>query len=367
MSASAHKASDSYLTLTRTGSDSAAISGRWDISLRDLDNAITLDTNGDGDISWGEVRAKHRSIADYALSRLTVEASGASCSITAGEQLIEQHSDGAYTVLLFTGNCPRAGAALMVDYRLLFDIDPQHRGLLQYVEAGAASSVIFGLDSHRQSIGDAEAGRFEQLRQYVRDGVWHIWLGFDHILFLLSLLLPAVLLRRGQTWLPATSFGAVAIDVAKVVTAFTVAHSITLTLATLGVVSPNARWIESGIALSVALAALNNIFPLVRHGRWVAAFGFGLIHGFGFASALNNLGLPTGSLVLSLFGFNAGVELGQLAIVALFLPVAFALRGTWAYRRAVLTGGSVAVAAIASVWLIERAFNLSVPGLSFAG
>jgi HupE / UreJ protein len=367
MPASAHKASDSYLTLTRTGSNFGAISGRWDIALRDLDNAITLDTNGDGDISWGEVRAKHRSIADYALSRLTIESNGASCSITAGEQLIEQHSDGAYTVLRFTGNCPQPGATLTVDYRLLFDIDPQHRGLLQYVEAAAASSVIFGVDSHRQSIGGAEAGRFEQFRQYVRDGVWHIWLGFDHILFLLSLLLPAVLLRRGRVWLPATSFGAVAIDVAKIVTAFTIAHSITLTLATLDVVSPNARWIESGIALSVALAALNNVFPLVKHGRWVAAFGFGLIHGFGFASALKDLGLPAGSLVLSLFGFNIGVEIGQLAIVALFLPVAFALRGTWAYRRAMLAGGSIAIAAIAGVWLIERAFNVALPGLAFAG
>jgi hypothetical protein len=227
--------------------------------------------------------------------------------------------------------------------------------------------VIFGAELHRQSIGGAETGPFEQLRQYVRDGVWHIWLGFDHILFLLSLLLPAVLLRRGRVWLPATSFGATAIDVAKIVTAFTIAHSITLTLATLGVVSPNARWIESGIALSVALAALNNIFPLVRHGRWIAAFGFGLIHGFGFASALKDLGLPTGSLALSLFGFNVGVELGQLVIVALFLPVAFALRGTWAYRRGILAGGSVAIAAIASVWLVERAFNLSLPGLAFAG
>jgi len=367
MPTSAHKASDSYLTLTRVGSDAGAISGRWDIALRDLDNAITLDTNGDGDISWGEVRGKHRSIADYALSRLTVESNGASCSITAGEQLVEQHSDGAYSVLLFTGDCPRPGATLTVDYRLLFDIDPQHRGLLQYVAAGAASSVIFGVDSHRQSIGGAEAGPFEQLRQYVRDGVWHIWLGFDHILFLLSLLLPAVLLRRGRTWVPANRFGAVAIDVAKIVTAFTIAHSITLTLATLGVVSPDARWIESGIALSVALAALNNIFPLVRHGRWIAAFGFGLIHGFGFASALKDLGLPTGSLALSLFGFNIGVEIGQLAIVALFLPAAFALRGTWAYRRAILAGGSAAIATIAGVWLIERAFNLALPGLAFAG
>jgi len=363
----AHKASDSYLTLTRTGSDSAAISGRWDIALRDVDNAITLDTNGDGDISWGEVRAKHRAIADYALSRLAIESNGASCNIASGEQLIDQHSDGAYTVLRFSGNCPRPGATLTVDYRLLFDIDPQHRGLLQYVEAGAASSVIFGVDSHRQSIGGAAAGPFEQFRQYVRDGIWHIWLGFDHILFLLSLLLPAVLLRRGHAWLPATSFGAVAIDVAKIVTAFTIAHSITLTLATLGVVSPNGRWIESGIALSVALAALNNVFPLVKNGRWVAAFGFGLIHGFGFASALKDLGLPTGSLVLSLFGFNVGVEIGQLAIVALFLPIAFALRETWAYRRALLAGGSIAIATIAGVWLVERAFNVALPGLAFAG
>jgi len=176
-----------------------------------------------------------------------------------------------------------------------------------------------------------------------------------------------VLLRRGHAWLPATSFGAVAIDVAKIVTAFTIAHSITLTLATLGVVSPNGRWVESGIALSVALAALNNVFPLVKNGRWVAAFGFGLIHGFGFASALKDLGLPTGSLALSLFGFNIGVEIGQLAIVALFLPAAFALRGTWAYRRAILAGGSAAIATIAGVWLIERAFNLALPGLAFAG
>jgi hypothetical protein len=225
--------------------------------------------------------------------------------------------------------------------------------------------VIFGAESHRQSIGGAETGAFEQLRQYVRDGVWHIWLGFDHILFLLSLLLPAVLLRREGSWLPARSFRAVAIDVAKIVTSFTVAHSITLTLATLSVLTPDSRWIESGIALSVVLAALNNVFPVVRHGRWVAAFGFGLIHGFGFASALKDLGLPTGSLVLSLFGFNVGVEVGQLAIVALFLPMAFGLRHTWAYRRALLGGGSIAIAAIAGAWLIERAFHVSLPGLAF--
>jgi hypothetical protein len=108
------------------------------------------------------------------------------------------------------------------------------------------------------------------------------------------------------------------------------------------------------------VSALNNLFPVVANGRWAAAFGFGLLHGFGFAGALQDLGLPAGSLALSLAGFNLGVEAGQLAIVSIVLPLAFALRSTWAYRRVVLGGGSVAIAAIASVWLFERAFDAGV-------
>jgi hypothetical protein len=194
----------------------------------------------------------------------------------------------------------------------------------------------------------------------VREGIWHIWLGFDHILFLVSLLLPAVLVRLESAWRPTDSFGTASCDVAKVVTAFTMAHSITLTLAVLGVVSLPSRFVESAIAVSVVLAALNNLFPVVAGGRWIAAFAFGLIHGFGFAGALQDLGLPTGSLALSLAGFNVGVELGQLAIVSLFLPIAFTLRKTWGYRRIVLGGGSLVIAAIAAVWLVERAFDLSL-------
>jgi len=104
------------------------------------------------------------------------------------------------------------------------------------------------------------------------------------------------------------------------------------------------------------------VFPVVANGRWIAAFGFGLLHGFGFAGALHDLGLPAGSLALSLAGFNLGVEAGQLAIVLLFLPLAFALRSTWAYRRMVFAGGSVAIAMVASVWLVERAFDVGVFG-----
>jgi HupE / UreJ protein len=353
--AAAHKPSDSYLTIE---DDGATLNGQWDIALRDLDGAIGLDANGDGEITWGEVRARQTDIAAYALSRLDVSSGGAACSLKIDAQLIDEHTDGSYVVLRLSGTCPKPGPALLIDYRLLFDIDPTHRGLLQYVHGGRSDSIIFSSDARTHTMGAGTA--WTQLIAYVHEGVWHIWLGFDHILFLLSLLLPAVLLRSQGSWMPASSFRSAFWDVAKIVTAFTIAHSITLSLAALGLVSLPSRWIESAIALSVVLAAINNVFPLVHHGRWIAAFGFGLIHGFGFASALRDLGLPTGSLALSLFGFNAGVELGQLAIVCAFLPLAYALRATWAYRRIVLAGGSVAIASIAGVWLVERAFNLQL-------
>ncbi len=353
--AAAHKPSDAYLTLERDG---AALRGQWDIALRDLDNAIGLDGDGNGDITWGELKAHRAAIDAYAFGRLRVASGGAACALQAGDHLVDTHTDGAYAVLKFAGSCRQPGPTLTIDYRLFADIDPQHRGLLNYVEAGQSRSVVFSVDAPERVLGGDRAGPLAQFATYVHEGVWHIWLGFDHILFLLSLLLPAVLVRRDGRWQAGSSFRSAFVEVAKVVTAFTLAHSITLSLAALGVVSLPSRWVESAIALSVVLAALNNIYPVVSHGRWLAAFAFGLLHGFGFAGALHDLGLPTGSLALSLAGFNVGVELGQLAIVAAFLPVAFALRRTWSYRRLVLAGGSAAIASVATVWFAERALDM---------
>jgi HupE / UreJ protein len=215
----------------------------------------------------------------------------------------------------------------------------------------------------------AEFSIAQQFADYLQEGVIHIWTGFDHILFLLSLLLPAVLLRPASSpkvWAAAPDFRTALWGVFKVVTAFTVAHSVTLSLAALGVISLPSRLVESAIAASVVLAALNNIWPLVQEGRWLIAFGFGLIHGFGFANVLTDLGLPKVSLLVALVAFNLGVEAGQLAIVSVFLPLAYVLRGTYFYRRAVLLGGSLAVAAIATLWLVERALKVVlVPGLGF--
>ena len=127
-----------------------------------------------------------------------------------------------------------------------------------------------------------------------------------------------------------------------------------------GVCQLPSRLVESAIAVSVILAALNNLWPVVRRGRWLVAFGFGLIHGFGFAGVLAELGLPRDALLLALVGFNLGVEAGQLAIVAVFLPLAFLLRDTWAYRRVVALGGSAAIALLATLWLVERAFDVKL-------
>jgi HupE / UreJ protein len=358
--AHAHKPSDSYLAISVDGS---TISGQWDIALRDLDHAIGLDADGDAQITWGELRARHADIAAYALARLAVNADGAACTLRPGEQLVDEHTDGAYTVLRFAVDCPALRAppaALRVDYRLFADLDPQHRGLLRLDAAGSSRTAIFSPQAAQQDFELQAASRAGQFGAYFVEGVWHIWIGFDHILFLVSLLLPAVLVWQQRRWQPAERFGQAFFDVLKIVTSFTVAHSITLSLATLGVVSLPSRVVESAIAASVVLAALNNVWPLVHGRRWVVAFVFGLIHGFGFASVLADLGLPSGTLVLALVGFNLGVEAGQLAIVAVFLPLAYALRRTALYRRGVFFGGSLLIAALAGVWLAERAFNLQL-------
>jgi hypothetical protein len=364
----AHKPSDSYLAVTV---QDGQISGRWDIALRDLDFAIGLDADGDGQITWGEVRAQHADIAAYAGARLKLQADGVDCPIEIGSQLVDEHTDGAYTVMPLRFACPKAQAsggpaAITLRYTLFADIDPQHRGLLNLTAGGATRTALFGPQEAQQVFTLGETSHWKQLLDYAREGVWHIWIGFDHILFLLSLLLPAVGVwtrqRRGpgQGWQPVDTFRAALWDVLRIVTAFTVAHSITLSLATLGLVSLPSRLVESSIAASVVLAALNNVWPVFHGRRWMVAFAFGLIHGFGFASVLVDLGLPQGALALALLGFNLGVEAGQLAIVAVFLLLAYPVRRSAFYRRAVLLGGSLLIAAVAAAWLVERAFNLKL-------
>ena len=358
--AQAHKPSDSYLTLRATDA-SNVVAVRWDIALRDLDYVLQLDRDGNGELAWGEVRQRADDITRYAQGRLALMAGQAPCVWeTASPMQLDKHSDGTYAVLGLSARCADLSAGLKARYSLLFDVDPSHRGLVQWIAPGAAApqALVFATESAEQSLALQPVSGWQTLRQYLIDGVWHIWIGYDHILFLLALLLPAVLVRRDGRWEPAERFGGAVTEVVKIVTAFTLAHSITLSLAALQIVSLPSRLVESVIAASVILAALNNLRGTVHGRRWMMAFAFGLVHGFGFASVLADLGLPQGALVLALVGFNVGVELGQLAIVAVFLPIAFWLRATRLYRVGILQAGSVAVALLATWWLVQRAFDL---------
>jgi hypothetical protein len=381
--ASAHKASDSYLTLDAQGSSTFAL--QWDIALRDLDRELTLDADGDGRLTWGEVRTRWVDIEQFAWSALQLQAGGRNCTplaaTPAATPRLASHSDGRYAVLSRRFDCGTGGAH-RVDYRLFADSDASHRGILRLRASqvslppagggpGAAKAWERSEGHDRTLVLVPGAGARElpvqagetplhTLAEFVGQGLWHIAIGADHILFLLSLLVVAVLVREPGAWAPAPGLQPVLRDVLRVVTAFTVAHSITLALAALNVWDPPSRWVESLIAGSVLLAALNNLRPVVFRGRWLLTFAFGLVHGFGFAGALKDLGLGDGSLLWPLLGFNLGVELGQLLIVAVFMPLAWALRTTPFYRRTVVAAGSLAMAVISLLWLAERLFELDL-------
>ncbi len=352
--ASAHTQSSAYLMIQASPT---GVSGQWDLALRDLEDAVGLDANDDGVITWSELRDRKAAVCAYALSRLHIEGDGKPGTLVVRELLVDNHSDGAYAVLRFDVEGLGRPTGLGINYQALFDIDPKHRGLLRLENGGQTTVGVFSPETPDQQF-DLGAPSHTPFFTFVEQGIWHIWSGYDHILFLLSLLLPGVLRRKDGHWEPVPAARPAFMNILKIVTAFTLAHSITLSLATLGVVHLPVRLVESSIAATVVIAALNNVYPFFAERGWMVAFGFGLLHGFGFANALADLGLHTGQMAATLFGFNLGVEIGQLTIVAVFMPLALSVRHLMFYQRFVLRAGSVAIMVIASTWLAERVLDV---------
>jgi len=353
--AAADKASDSYLALSVHG---ARVDAQWDIALRDLAEPVGVDADGDGKLTWGELRARKCELSSWALAHLAVSSAGKPCAPATAGLLVDSHSDGNYAVLRFALECEAPPSVLDVRYTLLFDRDALHRGLVTLDVAGETRTAVFAPDRAEQTFDLRGASALSQMGAFVREGVFHIWSGLDHILFLLALLLPAVLRREKGRWVPVPSFRPALAGTFKIVTAFTVAHSITLSISVLGLLRLPSRFVEAGIALSVAVAAADNLIPIFRARRWMVAFGFGLLHGFGFAGALVDMNLPRVGLARALFGFNLGFEVGQLAVVILFMEGAYALRRSPAYPKVALKAGSIAIAALASVWFFQRLLGL---------
>jgi hydrogenase/urease accessory protein HupE len=226
---------------------------------------------------------------------------------------------------------------------VMFPYDPQHRTFLNVYEGDALTQAIVDRDRARfEYFSGTRQGTLEVLQKFIPAGIHHILIGPDHLLFLVGLLLLGGSIRQ----------------LVFVVTAFTLAHSVTLSVAALGLLIPPPGAIEPAIALSVVYVGADNL--LVGHGRdtraWIA-FAFGLIHGFGFANVLREMDLPARALGWTLFGFNLGVELGQLGVVAI---VASAL--AWIRARSPVTGarlavaGSIVVIVVGAFWFVERVF-----------
>lgn len=359
--AHAHSSSNSYLTLSTSGT---ALTLRADVHLRDLDLIFDLDANRDGQVTWGETQARGPELNDWLGQGIALTAAGQKCALGRADLQASEHADGTYLSALWLVNCPglssaadAADARLALRYGLIFSQDSLHRGLLKVDFGDHQTSALLSPERPEAQVGRDNSSPLKVFGRYILEGVWHIWIGIDHIVFLLSLLVLAPLQSSRQRvvhWQAATQVRPVVLDVLAVVTAFTVAHSITLGLTITGWLTPPADLVEPAIAISVVLAALNNLLGFSALKRWRLAFVFGLVHGFGFASVLLDLGLPASALLAALGGFNIGVELGQLAIVGAFLPVAWMLRHTRFYRWVVVAGGSAAIVVLGVFWTLER-------------
>jgi hypothetical protein len=403
----AHKSSDAYLQFDATA---AGLSVRWDIALRDLDAAIDLDADGDGQLTWAEVRTAWPRIEAYALPRLKVAgcaltaaalptaASGASqaASVAAASSTaapLERRNDGTYAVLRLTSSCVTQTPPI-ISYGLLREVDPTHRGIAKLQWPGAGT-VVRMLDPsgasdtlHANDASATPSNLEDRPLTFLREGIHHILTGYDHVLFLLSLLLPSVMWRRGSRtgqrhrphatphtgarngnratnraiseWQPVDHLSQAVWPAAGIVTAFTLAHSLTLALAAMKWVSLPPSFIEPAIAVTIIVAALDNVWPIFRgHRAWVT-FAFGLIHGFGFAGVLAELNLPAAQFAWALLQFNVGLELGQLSIVAVVVGLLFAARRWRGYPCWIIQGGSAVAIVVAAIWLIERTTNTSI-------
>ena len=262
----AHSSSNSYLTLS---APAGSLTLRADLHLRDVDLLFDLDADRDGQVTWGETHLRQAELASWLDQGLQLSAAGQKCQLGTADLQASQHADGTYLSAQWTPNCPGlsdlASANLSLRYGLMFAQDSLHRGLLKVDLPGLQTSALLSPERPEAQVSRADSSAWRVFGRYIVEGVWHIWIGIDHIVFLLSLLVLAPLLlsrHRITQWPAAQQARPVLMDVLAVVTAFTVAHSITLGLTIMEWLTPPPDLVEPAIALSVVLAALNNLLGI---------------------------------------------------------------------------------------------------------
>lgn len=333
----AHTNSLSYSEITVDNHD---VRIRLRVPLPELDLLLALDSNFDSNIEEREVAARLDDIKSYLAEKVRV---------SAAERVLPME-------LLGTKRWQDAGGKPYLEFDLSFESEPligrfaincnlfdqvvhDHKNLAALSVGGRIEQFVFEYGRPYEGNLAEARGVWGNLATFIVLGIEHIFTGYDHLMFLLGLLLVGAGLR----------------DLVKIVTSFTVAHSITLISAALDYFSLPARLVESGIALSIAYVGLENILMKRFERRWLITFGFGLIHGFGFAGVLREMELPAKGLASSLFSFNLGVEIGQIAIVSLVFPLILYMRRTPASPLLVKSISCVIVL-FGLFWFYQRAF-----------
>jgi hypothetical protein len=348
--AAAHATGASYLDIDAVAG-SPAFTARWDIALSDLQSALELDRDDDGQVAPEELLAGRARVLRYVTERLAIGRGAAECRLqTEGLSMVVRQAQ-PYAALTLRGECSEVGP-FNVQSRMFFG--SLGYSLLVDVADGASHTSGVLTQTSPRWVEHLTPSWFATLGSFIGAGVWHVLIGYDHIAFLLLLLLPGVLRRTEDGWIARTRPREVAGDLLRIVTGFTLAHSITLGLAASGAVQLPVRPVELAIAGSIVVAGLLNLSAAAARGRVALAMGFGLVHGFGFANAL--LDMPAGShrLTPMLAGFNIGVEIAQLLIVALALPVLWRLSRTPRYVQRWMPALSVITAMTGAFWFVGR-------------
>jgi len=346
----AHANGASYMRIESSG-ENGKIRAIWDIAASDLQLPLELDSDGDGFVTTEEIQARHPAITRFVSNRIGIRRANADCVLSVGELTIAQRQSEQFVRLQLNGVCQRQGP-LEVTTKLFFG-SPGYAALLDVQTSEGHYPAMLSMDLPAWTEPAAVSWSGTALR-FLREGFHHVLIGYDHVAFLLLLLLPSVLSRTDSGWAAVTSGRVVVFDLLKIVTAFTVAHSVTLGLAATGAVRVPVQPIEVAIAASIVVAGLLNLFPAAARWRLRLAFSFGFVHGFGFANALREIDADGTRLVPVLAGFNLGVEFAQLAIVALTLPVLWFLSRSPQYARRLMPALSVATALIGAAWFAGR-------------
>jgi hypothetical protein len=364
LAAQAHKGSDAYLAVATLPDGRADL--RLSIALKDLDVVLPIDTNQDGQVTWGEVRAAAPAVSEHLAQALLWRSTGAAAADCAAQWRadgLERRSDGVYWIARTTLACD--APAMGLDYRLMAEVDRSHRLLVsgewrgQPLLATLAPGDPLALGSERADPVAQSAGA--TVLNYLKTGALHLLEGYDHLAFLLALVLPLYLPLR----LPRPFAGVHVRPVASgkrssdwgrmlaTITAFTVGHSVTLGLVAWGLLKVNSDWVEPAIVISIGVSALLNIYPV----RWlrteVLAGLFGLVHGMGFAGLLLDAHAPLSLLPWALLGFNLGIEAAQLLVLIVWVLVSQPMLSSSWYPTWVVRGLSWALVAF-SLALLPR-------------